>query len=77
MKQVILTTIMALSAIMAWAGDGDNRFTLSAGFLVPNTLNAQIGYEREIKYGNALELYFEAGNRYRKDPVCGKFCSDV
>ena len=73
----MMTAALTLATILSWAGDGDNRFSLSAGFLVPNTLNAQIGYERELKYGNAMELYFEAGNRYKRDPVCGKFCSDV
>jgi hypothetical protein len=50
---------------------------VSAGFLVPNTLNAVVGFEHELRYGNAWELSFEAGDRYRKDPVCGKYCSDV
>jgi len=36
-----------------------------------------VGFEHELRYGNAWELSFEAGDRYSKDPVCGKYCSDV
>ena len=68
---------MTVLTSWAWAGEGDNRFSLNAGFLVPNTLNAFVAFEHEVRYGNAWELSFEVGNRYRKDPVCGKFCSDV
>ena len=69
--------MMTVLTSWAWAGEGDNRFSLNAGFLVPNTLNAFVAFEHEVRYGNAWELSFEVGNRYRKDPVCGKFCSDV
>ena len=74
---ILLALTMAMATSWAWAGEGDNRLTVSAGFLVPNTLNAVVGFEHELRYGNAWELSFEAGDRYRKDPVCGKYCSDV
>ena len=76
-RKTLLALIMLAATSWAWAGDGDKYFSLNAGFLVPNTLNVQFGFEKELKYGNAIELYGEAGNRYRKDPVCGKFCSDT
>jgi len=74
---ILMALTMAMATSWAWAGEGDNRLTVSAGFLVPNTLNAVVGFEHELRYGNAWELSFEAGDRYRKDPVCGKYCSDV
>jgi len=79
MKKIkyIIILILSLMTVSTWAGDGDNRISLSAGYLIPNTLNAQIGFEHELRYGNAYELFFEAGDRYRKDPVCGKYCDDV
>ena len=73
----ILLVMLTMVASTGWAGEGDNYLTLHAGLLVPNTLNAQIGFEHELRYGNAWEMSFEAGNRYRKDPVCGKFCTDT
>ena len=76
-RMQILVLMLAMTASWIWAGDGDNRFLLSAGFLVPNTLNAVAAFEHEVRYGNAWELSFEVGDRYRKDPVCGRFCSDV
>ena len=76
-RRLLFALTMAVATSWAWAGEGDNRISLGAGFLVPNTLNAVVGVEHELKYGNAWELSFEAGNRYRKDPVCGKYCSDV
>lgn len=76
-RKYLLALAMAMLSTLSWAGEGDNRFLLQAGLLFQNTLNAQVGFEHELKYGNAYELFFEAGNRYRRDPVCGKFCSDV
>ena len=44
----------------------DNKLTVNAGFLFPNTLNATIGYEHPLSYGNAVELYGEAGNHWQQ-----------
>ena len=33
----------------------DKKLTLNAGFLFPNTLNAMIGYEYPLSYGNAVK----------------------
>ena len=46
------------------AGEKDEYFTLNTGFLFNNTLNATFGYERELNYGNALELFGEVGNKW-------------
>ena len=76
-NKLLLAAIFTMVTTAAWAGEGDNRFSFIAGYLFPNTLNAEIAFEHELKYGNAWELTFEAGDRYKKDPVCGKFCSDT
>ena len=76
-RKFLLAIAMVMTFSLSWAGDGDNRIAVQAGLLFQNTLNAQIGFEHELKYGNAYELFFEVGDRYRRDPVCGKFCSDV
>ena len=44
----------------------DKKLTVNAGFLFPNTLNATIGYEHPLSYGNAVELYGEAGNHWQQ-----------
>ena len=76
-RKFLLALAIVMTSSLSWAGDGDNRIAVQAGLLFQNTLNAQIGFEHELKYGNAYELFFEVGDRYRRDPVCGKFCSDV
>ena len=50
----------------------DKKLTLNAGFLFPNTLNAMIGYEYPLSYGNAVEIYGEVGNHWQK-PTCCRF----
>jgi hypothetical protein len=66
MKKILLILVCAVFSVKGFAGDGDHYFTLNAGFLFPNTLNATLGYERELEYGNAVELFGEIGNRWRK-----------
>ena len=77
-NKLILTVAMATMAFLpAGAGEGDRLFTVNAGFLFNSTLHATVGWERELAYGNAVEFSAEAGNRWRRDPICGKVCSDV
>ena len=38
----------------------DGKLTLNAGFLFPSTLNATLGYEYPLSYGNAVEVFGEA-----------------
>lgn len=75
-KSLLIVTILSLSALSAKAGVGDEFVHVSAGYLYNNTLNASIGYERELDFDNAIEVFGEAGNRWEKDPVCGKVCSE-
>ena len=53
---MMLSLMMSIGAM---AGEKDEYFTLNAGFLFNNTLNATFGYERELTYGNAVELFGE------------------
>ena len=71
---MMLSLMMSIGAM---AGEKDEYFTLNAGFLFNNTLNATFGYERELTYGNAVELFGEVGNKWQRDPVCGKVCNDI
>lgn len=75
MKRLILTLFCASSLLLARAGDGDEFFHVSAGYLYNKTLNASIGWEHEFNYDNALEIFGEAGDRWEKDPECGKVCN--
>lgn len=54
------------------AGSGDDRITIAAGFQFPSTLDAQIGYEHDLSYGNSIEVIAEAGNHWQT-PVCHMF----
>ena len=64
MKKFLITLCCAAVSIGASAQDG--KLAVNAGFLFPSTLNATIGYERPLSYGNAVELYGEAGTIGRK-----------
>lgn len=72
MKKMMMTLAIALLAAQAWAGDGDSFLDVNVGFLFPSTLNASLGYERELSYGDAVELSAEMGNHWQKNPATGK-----
>ena len=44
----------------------DGKLAVNAGFLFPSTLNATVGYEHPLSYGNAVELYGEAGTHWQE-----------
>lgn len=76
MKKIIISLLLGFTFLpQAFAGNGDQFFTFNAGFLFQNTLNASLGYERELNYDNAFEIFGEAGDRWERDPECGKVCS--
>ena len=61
MKKIILSLMLAFFLLpQAYAGEGDEFITINTGLLFQNTLNATFG---------------EVGNRWAKDPECGKVCS--
>lgn len=75
--RIFISLMFLLLTLPTWAGEGDNHLTLNAGFLFNSTLNASFGLEHQLKYDNAVEIYGEVGNRWQRDPVCGKICRDV
>lgn len=77
MKNGLLVFFFLMSVTLAKAGDGDQFFNLNVGFLFNSTLNATLGYERELTYGNAVEIYGEIGNRWHRDPMDGKIYKDT
>lgn len=75
MRKLFLTILCVSSLLLARAGNGDEFIHISAGYLYNNTLNASLGWEYEFNYDNAIEIFGEAGDRWEKDPECGKVCS--
>lgn len=73
MKKIILLMLCAFTAMGTFAQD--KKLTVNAGFLFPSTLNAMVGYEYPLSYGNAVELYGEAGT-HRQSPTCHRFWED-
>ena len=63
MKKYLITLCCAVVAISASA---QGKLAVNAGFLFPSTLNATIGYERPLSYGNTVELYGEAGTHWQE-----------
>ena len=74
-QRISLLFLSLLLSVAAWAGEGDSRVSLNAGILIHCTLNAQAAYERELRYGDAVELFIEAGCKYQRDPLCGRWCT--
>ena len=70
MKKFLFTLICAVTTLCASAQDG--KLTINAGFLFPATLNATVGYEHPLSYGNAVEVFGELGNHWQT-PVCHRF----
>lgn len=70
MKKILLTMMMCAAFCVSAYSQG--KLTVNAGFQFPSSLNAIIGYEHPLTYGNAVELYGEAGNHWQK-PVCHRF----
>lgn len=76
MKKIFLSLMLAFCLLpQTHAGEDDEHITLNTGLLFQNTLNATFGYEKELKYDNAFEIFGEVGNRWAKDPECGKVCN--
>lgn len=70
MKKILFLFLCAFITIGATAQD--KKLTLNAGFLFPSTLNAMVGYEHPLTYGNAVELYGEVGTHWQT-PTCHRF----
>lgn len=70
MKKFLFTLICAMTTLCASAQDG--KLTINAGFLFPSMLNATIGYEHPLSYGNAVDVFGELGNHWQT-PVCHRF----
>lgn len=68
MKKLLIILCCAVVAIGASA---QGKLAVNAGFLFPSTLNATVGYEHPLSYGNAVELYGEAGNHWQ-ERISGK-----
>lgn len=64
MKKILFLMCSIMLSVGAFAQD--KKLTVNAGFLFPGTLNATIGYEHPLSYGNAVELYGEAGNHWQQ-----------
>lgn len=67
MKKILMIICCAFAVLSASAQD--KKLTLNAGFLFPNTLNAMIGYEYPLSYGNAVESTVKWGTIGRNPPV--------
>lgn len=70
MKKFLFILLCAFASIGASAQDG--KLTLNTGFLFPSTLNATLGYEHPLSYGNAVEVFGEVGDHWQT-PVSDRF----
>lgn len=64
MKKILMFVFCAVAAFSVSAQD--RKISVNAGFLFPQTLNAMVGYEHPLSYGNAVEVYGEAGNHWQE-----------
>ena len=54
MKKILFILFCPVAFIGASAQTG--KVSVNAGFLFPSTLNATLGYEYPLSYGNAVEV---------------------
>ena len=60
MKKILLSLLFLLSFTSAvYAGEGDQFFHLNTGVMFRNTINISFGYEKELNYDNAYEIFGE------------------
>ena len=64
MKKTLFILLCSVASIGASAQTG--KVSVNAGFLFPSTLNATLGYEYPLSYGNAVEVYGEVGNHWQR-----------
>ena len=76
MRKMMMAALALWCAMTAKAGDGDKFFSLNGGFLFNSTLNATLGYERELSYADAVELFGEVGDRWHREPSCSSMSMD-
>lgn len=69
---VVMVAMFVAIPLKGFAGDGEGRVGVNAGFLFPSTLNASLVYEKDLSYGNAFDLMAEIGNHWQT-PVCHRF----
>ena len=58
--------IILCCAVVAIGASAQGKLAVNAGFMFPSTLNATVGYEHPLSYGNAVELYGEVGNHWQE-----------
>lgn len=76
MKKLLFLLVCAVMTVGASAQIQDGKLTVNAGFQFPSTLNATVGYEHPLSYGNAVELYGEVGNHWQKHDFWKKYFWD-
>lgn len=74
MKKLIylLCAVAALIISTPAVADETSKLTVNVGVLAPYTMDANIGYEHHLNYGNAFEIFANAGNHWHT-PVCHNF----
>ncbi|GHT53638.1 hypothetical protein FACS189451_03810 [Bacteroidia bacterium] len=75
-KKIFILIIGLVFALNIQAGDGDVSFNVAGGWQFDKTFNAVIALEKEIKYHNSYELYFDLANAYTFAPD-GKIYSNT
>lgn len=65
MKRLVFSLCCLLSGLPLLADNGDNYFSIKAGFLFPETYNAQFSYERGLDYDTSAEVFGEIGSKFK------------
>lgn len=63
---------MMVIAILPSFADDTSRLSINAGIFAPYTLDATIGYEKPVGFGQSIAIFGEAGNHWQT-PICHKF----
>lgn len=71
-KLIFILAVLIGAAVSARADGGAHRVGIGAGASLYNTLHAQVSLEHDLRYGNVLEVFAEAGDRWQQ-PTCHMF----
>lgn len=71
-KKTLLSLAVCAMFAMTASAQNSGKLTVNAGFLFPSTLNATVGYEHPLSYGNAVEVFGEIGDHWQQ-PTSERF----
>lgn len=72
MKRFIFFFLITMGLCLNMKAGESERVAVNAGYMLPNTIYATVGYEKDMRNGNAFEIFGELGDQWQH-PTCHRF----